>query len=164
MLVVGMVGWGPKLHYTRLTPDEQYTHISLWALLSAPLLIGCDMAQLDDFTLSLLTNDEVIAVNQDPLGKQATLVDEEDAVVIYAKPLEDGSMAVGFFNRGSSVARGRLAWKSVGIRGEQTVRDLWRQQDVGKSGEEFVTDIAPHGVRLVKLYSGNSRERATTGR
>lgn len=164
MLVVGMVGWGPKLHYTRLTPDEQYTHISLWALLSSPLLIGCDMAQLDDFTLSLLTNDEVIAVNQDPLGKQATLVDEEDAVVIYAKPLEDGSMAVGFFNRGSSVARGRLTWKSVGIRGEQTVRDLWRQQDVGKSGEEFVTDIAPHGVRLVKLYPGNSRERATTGR
>lgn len=164
MLVVGMVGWGPKLHYTRLTPDEQYTHISLWALLSSPLLIGCDMAQLDDFTLSLLTNDEVIAVNQDPLGKQATLVNEEDAVVIYAKPLEDGSMAVGFFNRGSSIARGRLTWKSAGIRGEQTVRDLWRQQDVGKSGEEFVTDIAPHGVRLVKLYPGNSRERATTGR
>lgn len=164
MLVVGMVGWGPRLHYTRLTPDEQYTHISLWELLSSPLLIGCDMAQLDDFTLSLLTNDEVIAVNQDPLGKQATLVDEEDAVVIYAKPLEDGSMAVGFFNRGSSVARGRLTWKSAGIRGEQTVRDLWRQQDVGKSGEEFVTDIAPHGVRLVKLYPGNSRERATTGR
>lgn len=60
MLVVGMVGWGPRLHYTRLTADEQYTHISLWALLSAPLLIGCDMAQLDDFTISLLTNNEVI--------------------------------------------------------------------------------------------------------
>jgi alpha-galactosidase len=57
MLVVGQVGWGPKLHPTKLTPDEQYTHISLWCLLSAPLLIGCDLERLDDFTLSLLTND-----------------------------------------------------------------------------------------------------------
>jgi len=65
MLVVGWVGWGPNLHPTRLTPDEQYTHISLWALLSAPLLIGCDLTRLDDFTLNLLTNDEV-------LGQDAT--------------------------------------------------------------------------------------------
>ena len=70
MLVVGMVGWG-NLHPTGLTPNEQYTHISLWCLLGSPLLIGCDMAQLDDFTLGLLTNDEVLEVNQDPLGKQA---------------------------------------------------------------------------------------------
>ena len=164
MLVVGMVGWGPKLHYTRLTPDEQYTHISLWALLSSPLLIGCDMAQLDDFTLSLLTNDEVIEVSQDALGKQGTLIDEKGSVAIYAKPLEDGSMAVGFFNRGDSAAKGTLTWKSVGIRGEQTVRDLWRQKDVAKSNTEFATDIAPHGVRFVKLYPGNSREQATSGR
>lgn len=74
MLVIGMVGWGPKLHYTQLTADEQYTHISLWSLLAAPLLIGCDMAQMDDFTRSLLTNDEVIDVNQDPLGLQAVPV------------------------------------------------------------------------------------------
>ena len=70
MLVVGQVGWGPNLHPTRLTPDEQYTHISLWCLLSAPLLIGCDLAQLDDFTLGLLTNDEVLDVNQDALGNR----------------------------------------------------------------------------------------------
>ena len=52
MLVVGLVGWGPQLHPTRLTPDEQYTHMSLWSLLSAPLLIGCDMSRMDDFTLA----------------------------------------------------------------------------------------------------------------
>jgi len=68
MLVVGMVGWGTP-HPTKLTPDEQYTHISLWCLLSAPLLLGADLDKLDDFTLSLLTNDEVLAVNQDSLGK-----------------------------------------------------------------------------------------------
>ena len=105
MLVVGMVGWGPKLHYTRLTPDEQYTHMSLWALLASPLLIGCDMAQLDDFTLSLLTNDEMIEVNQDPLGKPGMIVSQQGDVVVYAKPLEDGSMAVGLFNRGDTMAQ-----------------------------------------------------------
>ncbi len=71
MLIVGWVGWGPALHPTRLTPNEQYTHISLWCLLSAPLLIGCDMTRFDDFTLNLLTNDEVLEVNQDPLGQGA---------------------------------------------------------------------------------------------
>ena len=73
MLVVGQVGWG-NLHPSRLTPDEQYTHISLWCLLSAPLLIGCDMTKLDDFTLNLLSNDEVLAIDQDALGKSATCV------------------------------------------------------------------------------------------
>ena len=72
MLIVGKVGWSPALHNTRLTVNEQYTHISLWCLLSAPLLLGCDLDQLDEFTLSLLTNDEILAVNQDPMGAQAT--------------------------------------------------------------------------------------------
>ena len=67
MLVVGQVGWG-HLHPTRLTPDEQYTHISLWCLLSAPLLIGCDMTKMDDLTLGLLTNDEVLEVDPRPSG------------------------------------------------------------------------------------------------
>ncbi len=74
MLVVGQVGWGPQLHLTRLSPNEQYTHISLWCLLCSPLLIGCDMTQMDDFTFSLLTNDEVLDVSQDALGKQAARV------------------------------------------------------------------------------------------
>ena len=164
MLVVGMVGWGPRLHYTRLTADEQYTHISLWALLSAPLLIGCDMAQLDDFTISLLTNNEVIEVNQDPLGKQGTVVAENASVVIYAKPMEDGSMAIGLFNRSERYEKATVTWKQLGIRGEQKIRDLWRQQDIATSNKDFTTDIAPHGVRLIKIYPGNSRLQATSGR
>mgnify|MGYP000013798955 FL=1 len=164
MLVVGMVGWGPRLHYTKLTADEQYTHISLWALLSAPLLIGCDMAQLDDFTISLLTNDEVIEVNQDPLGKQGTVVVEKGTIVIYAKPMEDGSMAVGLFNRGETYEEATITWKHLGMRGEQKVRDLWRQQDITTSDKEFTTNIAPHGVRLIKIYPGNSRLQATSGK
>ena len=71
MLVVGQVGWGSDLHASRLTPNEQYSHMSLWCLLCAPLLIGCDVAKLDAFTHGLLTNDEVLEVNQDPMGEQA---------------------------------------------------------------------------------------------
>jgi alpha-galactosidase len=104
MLVVGYVGWG-HLHPTHLTPDEQYTHITLWSLLSAPLLIGCDMTRMDDFTRSLLTNDEVLAVNQDALGKPAGRIveDVEHGGEIWARPLADGTMAVGIFNRGRYV-------------------------------------------------------------
>ncbi len=102
MLVVGMVGWGPKLHATGLTPDEQYTHISLWCLLASPLLIGCDMTHLDDFTLSLLTNDEVLAVDQDSLGVEARRIsdDPKSGAEAWSRPLADGTVAVGLFNRG----------------------------------------------------------------
>jgi alpha-galactosidase len=101
MLVVGKVGWGPQLHPANLTPDEQYTHISLWCLLAAPLLIGCDLADMDALTLSLLTNDEVLEVDQDPLGKQATCVAREGREQVWAKAMEDGSRAVGLFNLAS---------------------------------------------------------------
>ena len=104
MMIVGVldVGRGQNLHPTRLNYDEQYTHVSLWCLLAAPMLIGCDMTKFDDFTLGLLTNDEVLAVNQDPLGKQATRVKDDASTgsEIWARPLADGTMAVGLFNRG----------------------------------------------------------------
>jgi alpha-galactosidase len=98
MMIVGKVSIGPVLHDTRLTPDEQYSHVTLFSLLAAPLLIGCPIDQLDAFTLNLLTNDDVIVVNQDPLGKPARLVSDENGVQIWLKPLEDGSYAVGLFN------------------------------------------------------------------
>ena len=104
MLIVGQVGWG-NLHPTRLTPDEQYTHISLWCLLSAPLLIGCDMTKFDDFTLNLLSNDEVLALDQDALGKEATCVIKDGDLRVYEKKLEDGGRALGFFNLGATTGK-----------------------------------------------------------
>src|SRR5206468_210158 len=91
MLVVGQVGWGPKLHPANLTASEQYTHISLWCLLSAPLLIGCDLEKLDPFTLSLLTNDEVLAIDQDAGGKEATMVahSEDEVKIVRADKADD---------------------------------------------------------------------------
>jgi alpha-galactosidase len=150
MLVVGMVGWGTP-HPTKLTPDEQYTHISLWCLLSAPLLLGADLDKLDDFTLSLLSNDEVLAVNQDSLGKQAIRVAGDGDLLVYAKDLDDGSKAVGLFNRSDKESEITAPFSSFGASGKQTVRDLWRQKDLGQFETEFKTKVAPHGVVFLRI-------------
>ena len=153
MLIVGQVGWG-NLHPTRLTPDEQYTHISLWCLLSAPLLIGCDMTKLDDFTLSLLSNDEVLALDQDALGKEATCVYTNGDVRVYEKELADGGRALGFFNLGSEPVTEKFPLASLGMTGEQHVRDLWRQKDLADvdAGDGIMPHAIPaHGVVLYKF-------------
>ena len=154
MFVVGMLGGG-KLHPSRLTPNEQYTHISLWCLLASPLLIGCDMTQLDDFTLGLLTNDEVIEVNQDPLGKQAHRISKDENVEVWAKDMEDGSKAVGLFNRGEFENSVTVKWSDLGISGKQIVRDLWRQQDAGAFADSFTVKVARHGVMLIRVRPSN---------
>jgi len=151
MLVVGYVGWSAKVRPTRLTPSEQYTHISLWCLLCSPLLIGCDMTKLDDFTLNLLTNDEVLDVSQDPLGRQAGRIAKNGDLEIWAKDLEDGSKAIGLFNRGEDQASMTLKWSDLGLTGKHAVRDLWRQQDLGGFSDQFQTDVPRHGVVLVKV-------------
>ncbi len=152
MLVVGWVGWGPKLHATKLTADEQYTHISLWCLLSAPLLIGCDLEKLDDFTLNLLSNDEVLEIDQDTLGQQATCVSTNDDLRVFVKNLDDGSKAVGLFNLTTSQATVTASWETLKLSGAQTVHDLWRQRDLGKFETEFSASVAPHGVVLVRIF------------
>ena len=157
MLVVGQLGWGPKLHVTNLTPDEQRSHLSIWCLLSAPLLLGCDLEQLDSFTLSLLTNDEVLALDQDALGQQAIRVATLGSVDVYSKALEDGGVALGFFNRDSTAQTISFAKLSyLGFKNRLKVRDLWEQQDlpeikIGKNDKLAMT-IPAHGVRLYKLY------------
>jgi alpha-galactosidase len=154
MLIVGEVGWG-KTHPTRLTPDEQYTHISLWCLLSSPLLIGCDMEKLDAFTLNLLENDEVLALDQDSLGKEATCVITNGDVRVYEKELADGGRALGFFNLGIQPAELKFNdFANLGLTGRQTVRDLWRQQKVttvDTAKDSLPLTIPAHGVVLYKL-------------
>jgi alpha-galactosidase len=155
MMILGWVdvGRGVNLHPTRLTPNEQYTHMSLWCLLASPLLLGCDMTKLDDFTLSLLNNDEVLEVNQDPLGRQASRVaqDLEKQVEVWAKAMEDDSKAVGLFNRSDEETTVTAKWADLGISGKQLVRDLWRQQDVGTVDGQFEVKVPRHGVVLVKI-------------
>lgn len=153
MLVVGLVGWGPQLRPTRLTPDEQYTHISLWCLLAAPLLIGCPIEQLDDFTLGLLTNAEVLEVDQDPLGHQAERIIEGEDYQVWAKNMEDGSKAVGLFNLDAYEHKKiKVDFGALGLgSGSYRVRDLWRQKDLGVFSQSFEAEVAPHGVVLLRI-------------
>jgi len=151
MLVVGYVGWSAKVRPTRLTPNEQYTHITLWCLLCSPLLIGCDMTKLDDFTLNLLSNDEVLEVSQDPLGRQAARVARNGTTEVWAKNMEDGSKAAGLFNLGEEDAPVTASWSELGLTGKQTVRDLWRQVDLGRFTGQFQTTVPRHGVVLVRF-------------
>ena len=151
MLVVGRVGWGPKLRDTRLTPTEQYTHITLWSLLAAPLMIGCDLDQLDAFTLNLLTNDEVLAVNQDPLGKQAIQIRATDEYEVWARDLEDGRKAVGLFNKTEKPLYVPVEMKDLKLDGKWAMRDLWAQAGLGKVRGHFEMKTLPHGARMVVL-------------
>jgi len=150
MLVVGTVGWGEP-HPTRLTPNEQYSHLSYWCLLASPLLLGCDLTRLDPFTLNLLTNDEVLDVNQDPLGRQAVRVQHDDAQEIWAKPMSDGSTAVGLFNRSCLTRTVTLPFASLGLKGPHRLRDLWRQKDLGVAADTFAVKTPGHGVLLLKV-------------
>lgn len=165
MMILGNVTTGAEMHPTRLTPDEQYSHVSLFALLSAPLLIGCPIEQLDAFTLNLLTNDEVIEVDQDPLGKSARLIADEGGVQTWLKPMSDGSCAVGFFNTanyGKSPAsyfrwgneqpkQFEVVLKQLGLKGKWHVRDIWRQRNIGLIDHSFTTTIPHHGVMMFRL-------------
>jgi hypothetical protein len=151
MLIVGMVGWGDHLHPTNLTVDEQYTHISLWCLLASPLLIGCDISQMDEFTLSLLTNSEVLDVNQDPLGKQANRVSVDGNIQTWAKAMEDGSKAIGFFNLGEVDEACTVDFPSLGFSGIKEIRDLWRQTNINISENTLQVNIPAHGVILLKI-------------
>jgi alpha-galactosidase len=147
-LLLGKILWDGHLMPTPLTHNEQYTYMTLWSLMDAPLLFGGDMMQLDPFTLGLLTNSEVIAVDQDALGKQAAPVARHGTLEVWAKPMEDGSIAVGLFNRGDQATTVIALWSDLGIHGKRKVRDLWRQKDVGKFNHEFHASVGPHGAEL----------------
>ena len=163
MMIVGYVGWGKGARPTMLTPDEQYTHVSAWCLMSVPLLLGCDMTQLDAFTTSLLTNDEVLALNQDPLGHQATVISRQGEAGVMAKDLEDATKAAGLFYLGDSLATQKvtLRWSDLGIKGRYTVRDIWRQKDLGTFEGEFSADVRRHGVVLITLRAAGSPSAVT---
>ena len=154
MLIVGVIGWGdPKP--TKLTPNEQYTHVSLWAMLCAPLLIGCDLTKLDDFTLSLLTNDEIIEVNQDELGAQAAKISASEEGEIWAKPMSDGSLVFALYNsskEGEETKTLALDFEKLGLLGEWRVRDLWRQKELGICRERYTASVPCHATQVVRLF------------
>lgn len=151
MLVVGWLGWSTNIRPTKLTKHEQVTHITLWSMLAAPLLLGCDLTRIDDWTLRLIANPEVIDIDQDMLGKAAVKTWSEGKVEAWARPLSDGTTAIALFNRGRAPENKVVDWKAFGLKGNQKqVRDLWQRRDLGRLGSLKVT-IPAHGALLYKV-------------
>ncbi len=131
--------------------DEYRTHMSLWAILAAPLLAGNDIRSMSAETRELLTNPEVIAVDQDNLGVQGHRVWQEGMLEIWMKPLADGSQAVGLFNRTESPLEMKLDLKTIGVQPFATVRDLWERKNLGLIGDAFSAMVPKHGVVMLKV-------------
>ncbi|MEG1260527.1 MAG: glycoside hydrolase family 27 protein [Akkermansia sp.] len=152
ILQIGRIGEAGKnnasFRPTNLTPDEQYAQISLWSLLSAPLIMSSDLANLDDFTLGLITNDDVIAVNQDPAGKAAKKAINQGALQVITKELANGDLAVGFFNTGDNKETFTVKLSDLGLSGTQSVRDLWKRATVGTTKDTVTIELNKHGVVL----------------
>ncbi len=140
-----------------MNAEEYRTHMSLWSMLSAPLMAGNDLRTMTDETKSILMNAEVIAIDQDPAAKPTTLLTQEGKMEILVRPMQDGSMAVGIFNRGDAPAEGKLAWDSLkmgALNKKWKVRDLWKHADVPVSGATFAANVPAHGVVLLRVSSG----------
>jgi alpha-galactosidase len=158
-ILIGWVGQARKQSEgkpTTLTPNEQYSYMSMWCLMAAPLVFSGDMDKLDDFTLGILCNAEVIEVDQDPLGEQAPIIQRTDDYFIMAKDMEDGSRAVGLFNTSPTEMNIAIPWMDLGIEGPHHVRDLWRQKDLGVYNNQFEAKVPRHGVALVRIFDTSS--------
>jgi alpha-galactosidase len=134
-----------------MTSTEYRTHMTLWALLAAPLLAGNDLRSMSPETVAILTNRDVIAVDQDALGTQGRRIRADGAIEVWAKPLASGAHAVGLFNRGQSAARISVRWSELGVQGARTVRDLWAGRDLPRVDAEYAADVEPHGAALIRI-------------
>ena len=151
---IGWIGNANKMGIPELTPmpaNMQYAYMSLWCMLAAPLIYSGDMSKLDDFTLNILCNPEVIAVNQDPLGKCAEVIQRDKECFIMIKNLSDGSKAVGLFNRGKNTADVSVDWSELKISGDKHVRDLWREIELGISADKFSAAVPAQGVVMISI-------------
>jgi alpha-galactosidase len=155
MLMVGVVGFGHP-HPTELTPNEQITHVSMWCMVASPLLIGCDMTKFDPFTIAILTNDELIDINQDPLGHAAGRVAKTpEGCEVWSRELSDGTHAVALLNPLPFEHEVTVKWSDIGVTGKQPVRDLWLHQDVGSFDDAYTVTVPMHGTVVIKVGQPN---------
>jgi alpha-galactosidase len=150
MLMVGIVGFG-NTHPTHLKPNEQILHISMWSMLAAPILIGCDMTKMDKFTLDLLANDEAIDIDQDPLGKAASRIIKDSNKEVWTRPLFDGAKAVALVNLDNDAQKITVKWSDIAVSGSQNVRDLWLHKNWGVIKGSYTVEVPAHGCVLLKI-------------
>lgn len=157
MLVVGIKPNPSSAVFTQgakgCTDEEYQSHMSLWCLMASPLLAGNDLRNMSQATKDILLNGEIIAINQDVLGKQAERIRDDGDFEVFAKTMADGSWVVGLLNRNDSIEKEiNVSWKEIGIEGKRTVRDLWAKQDLGEFSDSFGKMVKPHQCVVVRLY------------
>ncbi|MBC7782809.1 MAG: putative Ig domain-containing protein [Burkholderiales bacterium] len=158
---VGLEKWASPGHWNdpdmleigngQLTHEEMHTQMTQWCILAAPLLIGCDLTKMDELTLSIYSNDEVIAVNQDALGKQGYPASKNGSQEVWLKPLTGGRWAVALFNRGEEPIEMTYKVSELKISGPPIVRDLWRQRDLPPDTSEVTVTVGPHGAEMFSV-------------
>lgn len=151
MLVVGYLDTDKGLHWSDLTHNEQYTHMTLWCMLNAPLLLGCDLNRLDDFTKGLLTNDDVLSVNQDSLGKSARRVIRRDDMDVWLRPIVGQAYVVAIVNRFPYTRDISLDFASVDLPRKAWVKDLWRRMCLGIKEDSVTFSIPGHACMMIKV-------------
>jgi alpha-galactosidase len=134
-----------------MTTDEYRTHVSLWAILAAPLLAGNDLSTMTPETVALLTNLDVIAVDQDLAGKQGDRVSAEGPVEVWVRPLADGSKAVGIFNRHPSAMTAHVDFQKLGFPHTVKAKDLWQAKDLGNISTPYTVTVPGHGVLFLRV-------------
>ena len=146
-----------------LTDTEYRTQMSLWCIMAAPLITGCDLRVMNEQTIEILTNSEVIAVNQDPLGMQGIRVSKLGDSEVWMKRLSPlatqappvsaaaSDFAVGLLNRGEDTCTISASWRMLGIEGAYEVRDLWDRKDLGVYKDALSCEIPPHGMDFLRL-------------
>ena len=134
-----------------MSDDEYRTHLGLWAILAAPLIAGNDLTRMTPFTVDMLTNREVLAIDQDPLGKQGHPIIQEGPFEVWIKPMADHSFAVGLFNRSKQEDKMNVKFSDLSISGAANVRDVWLRKDLGVLHETFSAYVPKHGVVLLRI-------------
>jgi alpha-galactosidase len=133
-----------------MNAEEYRTHMSLWAMLAAPLLAGNDLQAMTPETLSILLNKEVIAIDQDALGKQGDRVAAEGPLEVWARPLANGDRAVAIFNRENRALLYKADLRAAGVKAGAHLRDLWTGKDVSATDGELSATVPAHGVLLLR--------------
>jgi alpha-galactosidase len=135
-----------------MSDDEYRTHMSLWSILAAPLLAGNDLRSMPSTVLEILTNRDVIAVNQDRDGRQGRRINKSGEQEVWARPLAGGDQAIGLFNRGGEAATIAVKWADVGFTATpRRARDLWKHTDLKVSGDAYSVRVPSHGVAMIRV-------------
>jgi alpha-galactosidase len=154
MLVVGLYGKGkytsPK-GYPPPNDTEYRSQMSLWCLMASPLLATNDLRKMNDVTAAILTNAEIIAINQDALGKQARRAIKDRDIEVWKKPLTGGRVAIGLLNRGPKTAEVKLKWSDIALADVWKVRDAWAGKDLGEVRGTLTAPVESHETKVLIL-------------